>query len=571
MASLRKTHRLTSVLAALWLALSTATASSHMVWVLLPEPGTRQFSVVFSEGLQPDNPEYLKKLADATAILHGIDGQRTTVALEMAEDRMVGTIPSDFDAIAIEVPVTWGVIARGGDSFLLKYRAMGLLDIGRFDRLQLGDSPTTGPLLRLSQKENEVLAQACVGPKPLADTVIKVIGGSEAQELTTNAQGMATWKLTQKGDYGLYAKSSSKETGEADGLAFSEIRTYVTLSVRLQSTGLTSTPEANRDVKAQTVTASELGITLPELPFGITSFGAAGIGDSIYVYGGHTGTAHSYWNTSQSNQLLRWNLKDANSSWEVVSEGAHRLQGLAMVAHETRLIVVGGFFAKNEEGEPHQLYSQDQVAAFDTTTNQWTALPKMPSGRSSHDAIVHDNKLYVVGGWNMSGPDSTQWHDTAIVLDLKAKSPTWEELPIPGFNRRALALAAFEGKIFAIGGMEQQGGPTRKTSVFDPLTQQWSDGPELVGTENMIGFGAASWPIDGRLIATTYDGSVQMLSADHKSWLAIGQTDDSRFFHRMLPFGPGQLVLVGGSNMESGKFLQPEVIRIETTTGVTIR
>ncbi len=571
MASLRNIRRLTSLLAAVSLAFSTATAWSHMAWVLLPEPGTRQFSVVFSEGLQPDDPEYLKKLADAAVTLHGIDGQRTTVTLKMAEDRLVGTIPDNFDAIAIEVPVTWGVIARGGEPFMLKYRAIGLLDIGRMDRLQLNDSTSAVPFVRLTQKDNEVLAQARVGIDPLADTVIKIIGGSESQELTTDSQGMATWKLATTGNYGLYAKSSSKETGEADGMAFSEVRTYITISVRLHSAGLTTTPDTTHDVKAQTVPASELGTTLPELPFGITSFGAAGIGDSIYVYGGHTGSAHSYWNTSQSNQLLRWNLKDADSRWEVVSEGAQRLQGLAMVAHETRLILVGGFFAKNEEGEPHQLYSQDQVAVFDTATNQWTELPKMPSGRSSHDAIVHEDKLYVVGGWNMSGPDSTQWHDTAIVLDLKAKTPTWEELPKPGFNRRALALAAFEGKIFAIGGMEQQGQPTRKTSVFDPLTQQWSDGPELVGTEDMVGFGASSWPINGRLLTTTYDGSVQVLSADHKSWLAIGQTDDARFFHRMLPFRAGQLVLVGGSNMESGKFLQPEVIRIETTTGVTTR
>jgi N-acetylneuraminic acid mutarotase len=310
---------------------------------------------------------------------------------------------------------------------------------------------------------------------------------------------------------------------------------------------------------------------LPELPFGITSFGAAGIGDSIYVFGGHTGTAHSYWNTSQSNQLLRWNLSASDGSWEVVSEGPHRLQGLAMVAHGTRLILVGGFFAKNEEGEPHELFSQDQVAVFDTATDTWSELPNLPSARSSHDAIVHDDKLYVVGGWNMSGPDATQWHDTALVMDLKAAMPKWEQLPNPGFNRRALALAAFDGKIFAVGGMERQGGPTRKTSVFDPLTQQWSDGPELLGTEGMVGFGASSWPIDGRLVTTTYDGSVQVLSADHKSWLAVGKTDDARFFHRMLPYRAGHLVLVGGSNMESGKFLQPEVLRIEASSGVATR
>ncbi|MDP1560325.1 MAG: kelch repeat-containing protein [Pirellulaceae bacterium] len=354
-----------------------------------------------------------------------------------------------------------------------------------------------------------------------------------------------------------------------EGQAASEARASRTKSVCVGSD--TTAVDPALDVKSQTVNATELGKSVPELPFGITSFGAAKIGDAIYVYGGHTGTAHHYWNTSQSNQLLRWDTNAADTRWEVVSEGADRLQGLAMVAHGTRLILVGGFFAKNDEGEPHQLFSQDHVSVFDTANNQWSKLPQLPSGRSSHDAIIHEDKLYVVGGWNMSGTESTQWHDSAIMMDLNAATPTWKELPNPGFNRRALALAAFEGKIFAIGGMERDGAPTRKSSVFDPKTQQWSEGPELLGTDGMVGFGAASWPVDGRLITTAYDGSVQVLSTDHKSWVAAGQTDDARFFHRMLPHRPGHLVLIGGSNMESGKFLQPEVIRIESATGVNAR
>jgi hypothetical protein len=234
-----------------------------------------------------------------------------------------------------------------------------------------------------------------------------------------------------------------------------------------------------------------------------------------------------------------------------------------MVAHGERLILVGGFFAKNEEGEPHQLFSQDQVAVFDTRSGQWGELPPLPQGRSSHDAIVMDNHLYVVGGWLMNGPNDTQWHETALVMDLTAPDKGWSELPAPGFQRRALALAANEGKIFALGGMERTGGPTRKTSVFDPQSGTWADGPELVGSQGMVGFGASAWPVEGRLVVTAYDGSVQVLNADHSSWLSIGQTEDARFFHRLLPYAPGHLVLVGGANMDSGKFVQPEVIRIE--------
>lgn len=557
-----------SCLAFLLALICVSHASAHFTWVLLPEPGSRKFAVVFSEGLHPDNPDFLNRLADAAVTLHGPDGQRTVVALQLAEDRLVGEIPEDFDAIAIEVPVTWGVIERGGERFLLKYRAMGLLDLDRAASLQLDASATAGPILKLSRTGNKVVVRASVGQAPISDTQIKVNGGAEPQELTTNSQGLATWKIAEANEYGLYAKASTKEEGQVDGQHYSDVRTYATLSVRVSmSADATSEPAS----QVQSMSTSDLGTNLPELPFGITSFGAARVGESIYVYGGHTGSAHSYWNTSQSNQLLRWDLNSANGNWESIAEGKHRLQGLAMVAHGDRLILVGGFFAKNAEGEPHQLHSQDQVAVFDTTTKQWSELPALPSGRSSHDAIVHDDKLYVVGGWNMSGPESTVWHETALVMDLKAATPAWIELPKPGFERRALALAAFQNKIFAVGGMERQGGPTRQTSVFDPATQQWSAGPELVGTQGMIGFGAACWELDGKLIATTYDGSVQVLSEDQQQWLSVGQTEDARFFHRMLPFRSGHLVLFGGANMESGKFTNPEVIRWVTPESTATR
>lgn len=546
-----------------WLALllaliSVSHASAHFTWVLLPEAGSRKFAVVFSEGLHPDDPDYLSRLADAPVTLHGPDGLRTVVALQLAEDRLVGEIPEDFDSIAIEVPVTWGVIERGGERFLLKYRALGLLDLDRAASLKLEASTAAGPILKLSRTGNEVAVRASLEQKPISDTQIKVIGGAEPQELTTNSQGLATWKIVEANEYGLYVKASNNEEGQFDGQHYSQVRTYATLSVRVSmSEDATSEPPS----QVQSVSSNELETKLPKLPFGITSFGAARVGEAIYVYGGHTGAAHSYWNTSQSNQLWRWDLSSTNGGWETIAEGEHRLQGLAMVGHGDRLILVGGFFAKNAEGEPHQLHSQDQVAVFDTITKQWSELPALPSGRSSHDAIVHDDKLYVVGGWNLSGPEATVWHDTALVMDLKAATPTWIELPPPGFERRALALAAFQNKIFAVGGMEREGGPTRQTSVFDPTTNQWSAGPELVGTQGMVGFGAACWELEGKLIATTYDGSVQVLSEDQRQWFSVGQTEDARFFHRMLPFRPGQLVLFGGASMESGKFTNPEVIR----------
>ena len=87
----------------------------------------------------------------------------------------------------------------------------------------------------------------------------------------------------------------------------------------------------------------------PDLPEGLTSFGAAVWGDDLYIYGGHYGRAHEYYIKGQSKDFLRLNLKHPKA-WEHLPAGP-RLQGLAMVAHAGKIYRIGGFAAHNKQGE----------------------------------------------------------------------------------------------------------------------------------------------------------------------------------------------------------------------------
>ena len=87
--------------------------------------------------------------------------------------------------------------------------------------------------------------------------------------------------------------------------------------------------------------------------------------------------------------------------------------------------------------------------------------------------------LYVVGGWQLQGDATTQWHDTALSVDLSQDKLTWKPIAQPPFHRRALALAEHNGKLYCIGGMQEDGGPTTKTAVYDPATDVWTKGPSL--------------------------------------------------------------------------------------------
>ncbi len=311
-----------------------------------------------------------------------------------------------------------------------------------------------------------------------------------------------------------------------------------------------------------TILVAVAGVTareLPHIPETVTSFGAAIVGDALYVYGGHTGRAHEYYMEAQANTLRRLDLKNPKV-WESLGTGP-RLQGLALVAHSGKLYRIGGFTAKNKDGEENDLWSQAAVACYDPASKQWHDMSPLPERRSSFDAAVLNNKIYVVGGWEMRGTAENKWHTSAYALDLANTSANWEALPEPPFQRRALAVAAHDGKLFAIGGMQREGGPTTRVDIYDPATRMWSRGPSLKG-EGMEGFGCSSFAVGGHLFVTTIEGNLQRLAEDGTSWEIVRQLERARFFHRLLPLSEWQLLAVGGASMSVGKFEEVDVIDV---------
>ena len=547
------------LLACYALALATALSvpsmtNAHFLWVVTsPRERADKVSVYFSESASPDDPDLLDRVTKADVWAIG-DGRSEPQTLELSkqEDALVTDVPEKYRSGPVALRQKYGVISRGGETFLLNYYAKTYPSalpgtwraLNDAERFPLEVTPElAGEKLRLTVTWNGK-------PLPKAEVSVEGPGLDETLETATNEDGFVDCPFKQSGLFSIRAKHVEAQSGEHDGKQFTQSRHYSTLSLHA--------------APAEVQTAS---VNWPKLPRGTTSFGGAIDGDWLYVYGGHYGQAHHYSRDGQSGDFQRLNLRNPQQ-WEQLS-GGPKLTGLAMVAHNGELYRVGGFTANNNDDEEEKLQSQSEFARFDPKSGKWESLPELPDARSSHDIAVVGDTLYVVGGWDMQPGKENRWHDTAWSVDLSQKEISWKPVAQPPFRRRAVTLAAWEGKLYCIGGMQERGGPTTAVAVYDPAADKWSDAGRLLGTP-MDGFGASAFAQGDALYVTTMSGSVQRLQGDAGEWKFVGQVQHPRFFHRMLPWKDNQLVIVGGAHMEVGKIQELEVIRIPSTAQASL-
>ena len=285
---------------------------------------------------------------------------------------------------------------------------------------------------------------------------------------------------------------------------------------------------------------------LPPLEKPITSFGAAVADGYLYVLGGHLGSPHEYTGDLQSRQLLRLNLKQPQK-WERVGEVPRRT-GLAMVSYGGKLYRVGGWEARPAaEAGKWDLFSTRDFARFDPKAGKWEDLAPLPKGRSSHDAALLGSQLYVIGGWELGDKTGGQWHEAAYVCDLADAQPQWKEIAKPPFNRRALAVAGYAGKIYVIGGMDDSNDVTLGTDIYDPQSNAWSKGPAIPG-QGFDGFGSSAIGTKAGLFVTNASGSLLRLNDSGKSWDEVTKLKHPRTFHRLVADGDKRLLLVGGTS-----------------------
>jgi N-acetylneuraminic acid mutarotase len=546
-------RKLTLVALTLFLTAAARPVSGHFPWIAVNEEG----QAIYFFGETPADRTYKIPPAITKAKVSVVDGanQRLELKLNVVErGEFVGmeSVASVPDEATLTSKVTYGVYHGSRLDYYTQHRR------GKLPSRRDADESVSKRLdlnAQVIDTDSGVDVFVIWKGKPLTDAEVKLFcaEGHEEGSATTDQNGRVSFsdKQVEDGLNGIMVgHTSSGESGNVGEQKYESVSHYLTATFM-------DPEDFERSAKESKVSvASDI---YPQIPEMVTSFGAAVTDNSLYIYGGHKGRAHQYYSEAQANTLWRLDLKTPKS-WESLGAGP-RLQGLAMVAHGGKLYRIGGFTAKNSEGKDKDLWSQDGVACFDPKTKEWQDLPSLPEPRSSFDAAVLGDSIYVIGGWSMKGGEDATWLKTAQKLDLSKQPLQWQSLPEPPFQRRALSVAAHDGKVFAIGGMQRIGSPSTRVDVFDTQSQTWSRGPSLNG-EGMDGFGSSAFAAGKKLYVTTYSGALQRLSADGKSWSSLHSLQRDRFFHRLLPLSSSKLLAVGGASMSSGKFEELDVIEV---------
>ena len=280
----------------------------------------------------------------------------------------------------------------------------------------------------------------------------------------------------------------------------------------------------------------------PDLVDAVASLGATAHDGALYVYGGHVGRVHAH-SIENISPAFRRLVLEPGRTWEELARGP-LLQGTVLVSDGAGLYRIGGMTAANATAtEEAVLHSVRSVARYSVADDRWEALPDMPHGRSSHDAVITGGVLYVVGGWELRGPDEDAvWADSVLALDLP-DGKSWREIPAP-FQRRALAAGTAGGFVYALGGLRPADGAALLVDVLDTATGAWSSGPDLPEAGSLQGFGVAAASDGAHVYMSQADGEVYRLTENATDWEPVATLENPRFMHRLAPAG-GHLLAVG--------------------------
>mmetsp|Transcript_29490 Transcript_29490/g.53696 ORF Transcript_29490/g.53696 Transcript_29490/m.53696 type:complete len:458 (-) Transcript_29490:138-1511(-) len=194
-----------------------------------------------------------------------------------------------------------------------------------------------------------------------------------------------------------------------------------------------------------------------------------------------------------------------------LGEASRALHSAAVLV--SRIFVIGGI-----DMDPHKAATSNNttVSRLDTRCGTWEAMSPMPKGRSRAASAIAMGKLYVIGGMNNN-------HQALADCDcLDLMSGTWEAGPPPMSAPRAAHSAACRmgSEIYVVGGSSDGRHLLHTVERFNVNKQTWHTAPPMAiprGTCACVSMDNQLYAIGG-CNARGLLNSVERLSYQGKAW-----------------------------------------------------
>lgn len=163
-------------------------------------------------------------------------------------------------------------------------------------------------------------------------------------------------------------------------------------------------------------------------------------------------------------------------SWVEKAQMNHGRVYLGVAAVDDKIYAIGGCDLSASGGSeefPATSYSGGITGAneeYDPVANNWTLRASMPTPRQNFGIAAYQNKIFCIGGSTTAGGFGSSGANE--VYD--PFSNTWEHLAPMPIGRTNLQANVVDGKIYCIGGLESNGHYSKVNEVYDPATNTWS-------------------------------------------------------------------------------------------------
>src|SRR5918996_34760 len=217
--------------------------------------------------------------------------------------------------------------------------------------------------------------------------------------------------------------------------------------------------------------------------------------------------------------------------WETLAPMPTPRTEVAAAAVGGRIVVVGGFASAGTVGT---------TEVYDVAADAWSAGPDLPVAVNHAMATSFEDEAYVFGGTLGDGAIS----DAAFVLSDGA----WEPLPLMPEPRTA-GVAAFDDRVYAVGGRAGSLAGFGDVEVLDPGTGSWSPLPDLPTPRGGMAAAATSngfvMAAGGEEEGGTFD-EVEAFDVEAERWVALPPMPTARHGLGVVGIGATVYVIAGG-------------------------